>query len=207
LIIIIDTGTGNLASIKNMLHRCGIDSKIAKSPEEASKASSLILPGVGAFDNAMQVLNSKGWTGFIRNSVLDKEIPILGICLGMQLLTRSSEEGTMEGLGVVDADTKRFNETEMIDTRLIPHMGWNLISKKKDEGFFEFENEEERFYFVHSYHVVCDNKDDILTTTNYGYEFVSSFKRGNVTGVQFHPEKSHKFGFNFFKNYFLREGQ
>jgi len=207
LIVIIDTGTANVASIQNMLHRCGVKSVLAKKPEDAYSASKLILPGVGSFDNAMTVLTENRWIEFIQNFVIDERKPILGICLGMQLLTRGSEEGIIPGLNLINADTRRFDEKKMVSSHLIPHMGWNLVSKQKDMGLFDTDDKEERFYFVHSYHVICDNDEDVLTTTNHGYEFVSSFKKGNITGVQFHPEKSHKFGFNFFKKFLAEDFQ
>lgn len=162
-------------------------------------ADKIILPGVGAFDTGMKNLLRLGLISVIEEKVLKEKTPILGICLGMQLMTIKSEEGQMKGLGLINAVTKRFNLSEGYR---VPHMGWNTVSiQKKSKLFLGMENQENRFYFVHSYYVECFDKEDILTLTNYGISFVSSFERDNSLGLQFHPKKSHKFGMRLFKNF------
>lgn len=200
MIIIIDYGMGNLGSIKNMLKKVGADFKLSSSVDDIRNASKLILPGVGSFDKGIQNLKEYGYFDLIKEKVIKENTPILGICLGMQLLGKSSEEGVENGFGFVDAIAKKFSFEE--ETKLkVPHMGWNVINIKKDNNLYEGIDREQRFYFVHSFAINCFDKNDILTTTNFGYEFVSSFQKNNIIGAQFHPEKSHKFGINFFKNF------
>jgi len=159
----------------------------------------LVIPGVGKFDYAMCQIESLGLRKALDQSALVRKIPILGICLGMQLMTCSSEEGQLPGLCWVKADTRMIDGKS--DKLLIPHMGWNLVNIKKYSPYFDDDFMEYRFYFVHSYAVHCDNPADVLTTTRYAGEFVSSFSTGNLVGVQFHPEKSHKFGANFMRRF------
>jgi len=199
MISIVDCGIGNVSSLINIIQKVGGDAQIISSPEQIKDAESLILPGVGAFDNAMKILESNGWVEPLYQHAMIEKKPILGVCLGMHLFTRCSQEGLSKGLGFIEADTIHFSINNMNDRRSIPHMEWNTINVQKENGFFGLDEPESRFYFVHSYHVVCDNQCDILTTTNYGYKFTSSFQRDNIIGVQFHPEKSHKFGYKFFK--------
>lgn len=201
MIIIIDYGMGNLGSILNMLKKIGASAIVSSSLEEIRKAEKLILPGVGAFDNGMKNLNDRGLTVVLREQVIEKGKPILGICLGMQLLTKRSEEGRTEGLGWIDAETVRFRFGEAQEGLKIPHMGWNTVNVMKESPLFKDMSEDPRFYFVHSYHVVCNDPGDVLTTTYYGYDFTSSVQRENMTGVQFHPEKSHKFGMRLLENW------
>jgi len=201
MIIIIDYGMGNLGSILNMLKKIGAEAIISSSPQDISRADKLILPGVGAFDAGLKNLDERGLIPVLQNLVIKKKIPILGICLGMQLMTKSSEEGSRPGFGWIDATTVRFKFGKEEQNLKIPHMGWNVIQWRKESVLFKDMPEEPRFYFVHSYHAVCNDKEDILATTNYGYDFVSAFQKGNIIGVQFHPEKSHKFGMQVLRNF------
>lgn len=197
MIVVIDYGMGNLGSIANMIKKVGHKCIITSDLEEIKKASKLILPGVGSFDNGMRNLAELGMIEILNQKVLIEKTPILGICLGMQLMTKSSEEGKLAGLGWLDAQTKKF----VSDTLKIPHMGWNIIKHQKSSHLFDECESEKRFYFVHSYCVSCNNQEDILANTNYTQDFVSSFEKDNVIGVQFHPEKSHKFGMSLLKNF------
>jgi len=202
MITIIDYGMGNLGSVKNMFKKIGEESIISSKKEDIEKATKILLPGVGAFDNAMKNLDDLGLIEIINKKVLVEKTPIMGICLGMQLLTKGSEEGQREGFGFIDAYAKRFDFSSFDNSLPIPHMGWNKVFlQKKSQLLQEGEERENRFYFVHSFAVNCENREDILTTTNYGYDFVSSFEKNNIIGCQFHPEKSHKFGMKLFKNF------
>jgi glutamine amidotransferase len=200
MITIIDYGMGNLGSIANMIKKVGGKSIITSDINEIKNAKKIVLPGVGAFDNAVENLKKFDLWNLLKNKIFIEKVPIMGICLGMQLLTKGSEEGNLEGLGCINAYTKKF---KFEDNKLkIPHMGWNIVKLQKKSLLFEgMEKQENRFYFVHSYAVECYEKEDILTTTYYGYEFVSSFEKENIIGCQFHPEKSHKFGMKLFKNF------
>ena len=200
MITIIDYGMGNLASIANMIKKTGGSSIITSDKNKIEKAEKLILPGVGAFDHAVENLKRLDLWEVIRKKALNEKVPIMGICLGMQLLTNGSEEGNLSGLSLINAYTKRFRFSN--DKLKIPHIGWNtVILKKKSKLFTGMETQENRFYFVHSYAVECEEENDILTTTCYGYEFVSSFEKDNIIGCQFHPEKSHKFGMKLIENF------
>lgn len=191
---------GNLGSIKNMLKKIEVESEITSDLTKIKQATKLILPGVGAFDNGMENIKKMGLLPVLNDLVLKKKVPVLGICLGMQLMTRKSEEGILSGLGWIEADTKRF--VFPAETNLkIPHMGWNNIKVIKKELISKNLNNSSRFYFVHSYHAVCDKEKDILFQTNYGYDFTSAFSQDNIIGVQFHPEKSHKFGMTLLENF------
>lgn len=201
MIVIIDYGMGNLGSIVNMLKKVGVKAIISADPAVIEQANKLILPGVGAFDNGMKHLNDLNLVPPLNYKVLVEKIPILGICLGAQLLTQRSEEGGLSGLGWIEADTVRFKFNQT-DARLkIPHMGWNLLNIYQSHPLFTDMYEEPRFYFVHSYHFTCRNEADVLAKTLYGYEFTSVIGRENIMGTQFHPEKSHKFGLKILKNF------
>jgi len=197
MITIIDYGMGNLGSIANMVKKVGGQSFITSDLNEIKKATKLILPGVGSFDNGMSKLRELDLIDILNKKVLEDKVPIMGICLGMQLMTNFSEEGKLVGLGWIDAQSKKF----VSDKLKIPHMGWNIIYQKKVSKLFDELTSEKRFYFVHSYCVSCNKEEDILTKTSYVHDFVSSFERENIIGVQFHPEKSHKFGMALFKNF------
>jgi glutamine amidotransferase len=198
MITIIDYGMGNLGSIKNMLKKIGVVSEITNDIEIILNAEKIILPGVGAFDKAIQNLSKLKLIEPLNKKALEDKVPILGICLGMQLLAKSSEEGKHAGLGWIDGKVLRFN----IDNSLkVPHMGWNIIVQKKDSPLMIDMYKDPRFYFVHSYYFKCNNESDILSTTNYGGEFTSAVSKDNIYGVQFHPEKSHKFGMKLLENF------
>ncbi len=204
MISILNYGMGNLASIQNMFKKVGTSSRQITTADEIDAAQALVIPGVGKFDHAINQLESMKLRGALDKAALVRKIPILGICLGMQLMTRGSEEGQLPGLGWVKADTRLIDGANY--NLCVPHMGWNLITIKKDSPYFNDASMEYRFYFVHSYAVHCDNAADILTTTEYAGDFVSSFSVGNFVGVQFHPEKSHKFGADFFYRFAVRNG-
>lgn len=197
MIVIIDYGMGNLGSIANMIKKVGSQCIITSDLEKIKNATKLILPGVGSFDNGMKNLKELGMIEVLNQKILIEKTPILGICLGMQLMTKSSEEGSLPGLEWIDARTEKF----VSDNLKIPHMGWNIIRHQKESKLFDALEDEKRFYFVHSYRVSCNHKEDILTHTNYTQDFVSSFEKENIIGVQFHPEKSHKFGMSLIKNF------
>lgn len=204
MITIIDYGAGNLGSIKNMIRKIGFDAKISSKVEDILDANKLILPGVGSFNFGMEQLNKSGLIDALNVKVLEEKTPIMGICLGVQLFTNQSEEGDLKGLSWFDAETVKFNFNDSNKLK-IPHMGWNEIIKKKDSKLLQDINLDSRFYFVHSYHLKCKDQNDSLLETNYGYNFVSAIEKKNIVGVQFHPEKSHKFGMkilnNFIQNY------
>ena len=199
MISIVDYGIGNIGSIENMLKKVGIDVEIINSPNALEKTKKIILPGVGAFDDGMKLLKNNNWIEILNRKVLIEKIPVLGICLGMQLMTKSSEEGVEAGLGWVDAIVKKF-KFENKDIK-IPHMGWNDVIPNKDSEFLFNLNEGARFYHVHSYFVSLNQNEGILAETNYGGKFTSAFNFDNIYGVQFHPEKSHKYGKQLLLNF------
>ena len=191
---------GNLGSIQNMLRKVGCNSIITDNVEKISKAEKIILPGVGSFDRAMKNLNAMNIISVLNKKILEEHIPVLGICLGMQLLAKKSDEGAVPGLGYLDAEVKKFIFEDSIKLR-IPHMGWNTIEIEKLHLLLDELDNNSRFYFVHSYHIVCQNRKDVLASTDHGYKFTSAVAKGNILGVQFHPEKSHKFGMKLLKNF------
>lgn len=200
-IVIINYGMGNLGSIQNMLKYIGIESIISSNVTDIENADKLVLSGVGAFDSGMRNISDLGFISVLNNKVLNDKTPILGICLGMQLFAKSSEEGKLSGLGWIDADTIKFNFDNEFGKLKIPHMGWNLVNVQRDSVLFKDMLEESRFYFVHSYHLDCKEEEETVSTTNYGYDFPSAIEKENIFGVQFHPEKSHKFGMRILKNF------
>ena len=199
MIYIVDYGLGNLASIKNMFKHIDIrDVKITSDKSELEQAEKIILPGVGAFDNGMQHLEKYDLLDVLNKKALIEKIPFLGICLGMQLMTKGSEEGQLSGLGWFDAQTLRFNDN---NTLKIPHMGWNYINSRQNGKIFVKKDKRYRFYFVHSYYVKCKNDEHVMFETNYGIKFHSGIKKENLIGMQFHPEKSLHFGMDIFRNF------
>jgi glutamine amidotransferase len=200
MIAIIDFDMGNLGSIHNMLSRLGFDSEITSDLDRIRDAEKLILPGVGAFDMAMANLAERGMIPVLNDLVLKRKVTVLGICLGMQLLSHRSEEGKIPGLGWIDAETIRFKFDPEQNLR-IPHMGWNTVDIQQESCLFKDMHEKPRFYFVHTYHVKCESEETVLTTTHYGFDFTSSIVKDNVYGAQFHPEKSHKFGMKILQNF------
>jgi glutamine amidotransferase len=201
MIVIIDYGLGNLRSIQNMLGVAGSPALISSDIVEIEKAEKLILPGVGAFDKAIGNIEALGLRPVLERAALIEKKPILGICLGMQLLTRCSEEGKLEGLGFIDGETVRFSLNADGGSLKIPHMGWNTVQLRKPSRLFENMPWPARFYFVHSYHVILRHEDGGVGTTVHGREFVSVIEKDNICGVQFHPEKSHKYGLRLLQNF------
>jgi len=194
MIAIVDAGLGNIAAIATMLRRLGHPARIAKDPAELDGASHAILPGVGAFDRGKTLLDQGGFIPAL-TALRDRGQPILGICLGMQLLTRRSDEGQLPGLGWIPGETLRFDLDAQARQRLrIPHMGWNHIQVLQSEPLFDGHQEDRRFYFIHSYRVSCEDPHDIVATAWHGHDFVAVFRRATVLGTQFHPEKSHRHG-------------
>jgi len=191
---------GNIGSIINMLKKIGYEAKISNNIDEINNADKLILPGVGSFDNGMKNLKEFDLIDILNKKVLEDKTPIIGICLGMQLITNRSEEGNLPGLGWIDAETVKFKFGEENEKLKIPHMGWNTVIPQNNSNLFNG-LEEPRFYFVHSYHVVCKNNVDIIGKTNYGHNFNSVINKDNIYGAQFHPEKSHKYGMLLLKNF------
>lgn len=197
---IVDYGMGNLGSVVNMFKRVGAPCEVAQELDKISKAKKILLPGVGAFDNAMARINSTGMREVLNDKALKEKVPILGICLGMQLLTNGSEEGKQPGLGWINANTFAFKK-RIAPALKVPHMGWNLVNISKSCELTAHFNGEVRFYFVHSYFVRTEHPEDSMMKTNYGIEFDSALHHDNIFGAQFHPEKSHKFGMQLFENF------
>lgn len=197
-IVVVDYGMGNLGSILNMFKRIGVKAAATSDPNEISRAEKLLLPGVGAFDAAMSRIHDRGLRNVLDHKATVERVPVLGICLGMQLLTRSSEEGNLAGLGWLAASAHRFPSN---GTLKVPHMGWNLTTKGKVDPLTKDLPADARFYFVHSYYVRADLEEDVVLHSNYGLPFVSAIGRSNIWGAQFHPEKSHKFGMKLLENF------
>ena len=191
MITIVDYGMGNLESIRNMLRRVGVRAAITGDPGAVGEAEKLLLPGVGSFDAAMREIDARGLREVLDRKALADRVPILGICLGMQLMARGSEEGALPGLGWVDADVLRFPSDLGLK---VPHMGWNLVTATRPSPLTAGLPEESRFYFVHSYYVRADRREDAVLTAHYGVTFAAAVEAGNIYGAQFHPEKSHRFG-------------
>ena len=197
MIAIINYGMGNLGSIANMIKKVGYNSIITSDKNEILSAEKLVLPGVGSFDNGISNINELGLFNILDKKVTKDKTPILGICLGMQLMTKKSEEGNLKGFGWFNAETKKINQKNL----KIPHIGWNTIKLTKKSQLINSQLEEYRYYFVHSYYVKCKKSENILATTTYGENFTSMINEENIYGVQFHPEKSHHFGMEILKNF------
>jgi glutamine amidotransferase len=192
MIVVVDYEAGNMSSVVNMLRKVGASAKISREPEEILSADKLCLPGVGHFDYGMKRIRSLNLIEPLNEFVCKMKKPILGICLGAQMLGKGSEEGGSPGLGWIDMYCNRFPQNDVLK---VPHMGWNTISVKNDSPLFSKEvDRDTRFYFVHSYYIKCNEVGDIIATTNHGVEFVSVVQRENIMGTQFHPEKSHRYG-------------
>jgi imidazole glycerol-phosphate synthase subunit HisH len=199
LIVIVDHGMGNLGSVHNMLRKIGADGVRSADPETIRHADKLILAGIGAFDGAAERLAELGLVDLLNEMVLDRKVPVLGVCLGMQLMARSSEEGSQTGLGWLDADVQRFSFPS--GTHLpVPHMGWQVVEPTRPSPLFNCDGEV-RFYFSHAYHLVCHDPADVVATATYGYPFAAAVHRGNILGTQFHPEKSHVFGADVYRRF------
>lgn len=201
MICIIDYGAGNLGSIANMLRKVGKTGIITSDINKIADADKLILPGVGRFDYGMGKLVESGLIEILNKKVKQDKIPILGICLGAQLMTKSSEEGIKPGLGWFDAQVKKFNFSGVNSSLRIPHMGWNQVTVNKQTPLILNLPTEPRFYFVHSYFMESNHPSDVMLTSVYGKEFVSGLNKENIYAVQFHPEKSHKYGLKLFQNF------
>ncbi|EAY29763.1 imidazole glycerol phosphate synthase subunit HisH [Microscilla marina] len=198
MITIIDYGIGNLGSVFNMFKKIGAKAKVTSNLSEIEQAEKLLLPGVGAFDKAMTKINEGRLREVLDYKALEQKVPLLGICLGMQLLTESSEEGKIPGLGWIPAKTIAFKKENNLK---VPHMGWNEVKVAQECPLVKDLPEEPRFYFVHSYYVQCDHNENVLLKTHYAHNFDSAIWKDNIYGAQFHPEKSHKFGMKLFDNF------
>lgn len=198
-IAIADFGIGNFKSVKRLFEHIGLEAEIVREPEKIAGCHRLVLPGVGAYDAGMAAIVDGGWKDVLDHLALERKVPILGICLGMQLLCRGSEEGKRSGLGWVPADVVAF---KLKGTGLkVPHMGWATITPTQPNLLLPLDEEEQRFYHTHKYHAVCDSPDNVLGTSHYGYDFPSVIRNDNVFGTQFHPEKSHRYGMALLKRF------
>ena len=199
--VVIDYDLGNVGSLLNMLKKAGVQAKLSGDPEVIRRATRLFLPGVGAFDNGMANLDRLGIRPAMQEAVLERNVPILGICLGFQLLTKSSEEGVLPGLGWLDAETIALRKISGLPDLRVPHMGWSRANPR-DPSLFAGLEDDARFYFVHTYAVNEETcRDSILATADYGCRFVASAGKGHIAGVQFHPEKSHRYGLMLLQNF------
>jgi len=201
MITIVDYGLGNIRAFVNVYKRLNINVKTAHHPDDLKDASKIILPGVGAFDYAMQLLNNSGMRMELEKQVIEKKIPVLGICVGMQMLARSSEEGVLPGLGWIDGTVKRFHSNPQNYKTRLPHMGWNTIMPVRQNALLEGFDDTARFYFLHSYYFMCNNESDVIARSEYGEQFASGINNSNIYGIQFHPEKSHLNGIRLLDNF------
>jgi len=201
MITIVDYGLGNIRAFVNVYERLNILTKIAHNAEDLKGATKIILPGVGSFDYAMSQLNSSGMRDELEKQVLLNKVPVVGICVGMQMLGKSSDEGKLPGLGWIDGSVKLFDSSLIPFTTRLPHMGWNTMKRVKETPLLNGFDEESRFYFLHSFYFECNNNDDIISTTEYGITYASAINCDNVFGIQFHPEKSHSNGIQLLHNF------
>jgi imidazole glycerol-phosphate synthase subunit HisH len=201
MITIINYGLGNIKAFVNVYSRLNIKTKIANTASDLIDCEKLILPGVGSFDYAMELLNASGLRDELEKQVLMNRIPIMGVCVGLQMLAKSSDEGTLPGLGWIDGHVKIFDPKNMPYKIRLPHMGWNNIFQVKKSKVLAGIDREARFYFLHSYYFSCNNSEDKISVSEYGAKFTSAINRENIYGVQFHPEKSHNNGIKLLKNF------
>jgi glutamine amidotransferase len=201
LIAIIDYGLGNVLAFQNVYKRLDIPAMIARSPTDLAVANRLILPGVGAFDHAMSLFEQSGMRGPVEEMVRRGGVPVLGVCVGMQILADGSEEGHLAGLGWIPGRVRKLEFNGALPTARLPHMGWNDVRPKGDSPLFRELQTEARFYFLHSYHFVPRSEKSVVAVTHYGIEIACAVGSENVYGVQFHPEKSHHFGSQLLKNF------
>ena len=201
MISIIDYGLGNILAFVNIYKKLNISAGIVTTSEQLKTAEKIILPGVGSFDWAMTRLKDSGMRDTLDHLVLEKKVPVLGICVGMQMMANRSDEGEMEGLGWIDAEVKKFDETNFIQATHLPHMGWNDVTPVKTSCLFSQLENDARFYFLHTYYLSHKTQEQVLAQTDYSGLFTSSVHRENVYGVQFHPEKSHRWGVQLLKNF------
>lgn len=204
MLVIIDYGVGNLASIRNMLKKVGSDAIISSDEDTIRAADKLILPGVGAFDTCAEKLRESSLIPLLNSKVLEQKTPVIGVCVGMQLLMEGSEEGALPGLGWIKGRVVKFRQESLPAELKIPHMGWTDVIIRKSSRLFEDMFPEPRFYFVHSYFAQPAHTSDILAQAVYGASFTAAVEHENIAGVQFHPEKSHKFGMKLFENFVSR---
>ena len=200
-VVIVDYGMGNLHSLFRVFTRLQIQAIISCDPKEISEASHVVLPGVGHFDYAMNKFNESGMVESVTDLVMSKSVPVLGICVGMQMLATYSEEGKLPGLNWINADVKKIDSSLLTQTTRLPQMGWNDILVDNNNPLFHNLKEAPRYYFLHSYYFNCKNNDDTIATSIYGNKFTCAVNHKNIYGVQFHPEKSHHFGIQLLKNF------
>lgn len=200
MLVIVDYGVGNLNSIQNMFKKTGVSSIISSNIDDIKSGTKILLPGMGHFDNCMKRFNQSGLRQVIEKRVFDEKIPLLGICVGLQMFMESSEEGTEAGLGWIKGRTIRFVQDKMDSSLKVPNMGWNIINSTKESLLLK-DLQHARFYFAHSFHVEVDNPADELANCVYGYQYTCAVERDNLYGVQFHPEKSHRYGMQLLKNF------
>jgi len=199
MVLIPNLSIGNFASVLRMIQKAGGEARLVDSPSDLRGADKIILAGIGAFDNGMTSLRDGGWTDALNEAALERKVPVLGICLGMQLMLQSSEEGNMPGLGWVEGEVRRLRPPP--DSGLkVPHMGWNTVTVTRENELFPAEDDQ-RFYFVHSYYADCAQTDVVVATSQHGSPFTAALKKDNIYGVQFHPEKSHRFGMAILRNF------
>ncbi len=205
MIIVVDYNTGTVGSVLNMLKKVGAKCDVSRDPDVLRKADKLVLPGVGAFDEAMRTLHDYGLYDVLNEEVVEKRKPILGVCLGAQLMTKRSEEGLLPGFGWLNAHLVRFKPSAEGQKIRVPHMGWNSVTPEGNGGgIFDGVPQPMRFYFVHSYHMVADEPGIEIGSTVHGYKFTSALASKNVVSLQFHPEKSHKYGLQIYRNFVER---
>lgn len=201
MIAIINYGLGNIRAFANVYKNLNIPCKIATKTDDLKNAAKIMLPGVGAFDCAMQLLQKSGMRGSLDELVLQRNIPVLGICVGMQIMAFSSEEGNLPGLGWIQGEVKKINTSKLAQKTHLPHMGWNNVNPIQDTGLFQDIKSGSRFYFLHSYYFDCYDNQDVIAITDYGDQFACAVNSDNIYGVQFHPEKSHQNGIQLLKNF------
>ena len=200
MVHIVNYGVGNLASIYNMLKKIGVEAKITQDSAELQSSSRIILPGIGAFDHCMQQFNASGLRPIVEEKALNSNIPVLGVCVGCQMLMEQSEEGKEKGLGWIKGKVVRFNKDKLPAEYKIPHMSWSDVQPTQGQPLYR-DLDNPRFYFVHSYHIEAADPTLVTATAEYGYRFVASVGKQNIQGVQFHPEKSHRFGMKIYQNF------
>lgn len=201
MIALIDYGVGNIYAFQNVYKRLNIQTKIAKSANDLKGVDKLILPGVGSFDYAMTQLNNSGMREKLDELVLEQKMPVIGICVGMQMMANGSDEGKLDGLKWIDASVKKFDVSTIKYITKLPHMGWNDVNPIKNHPLFIGLEQDALFYFLHSFYFLCNNDQDSIAKSEYGINFTSSVNHNNIYGIQFHPEKSHHYGEKLLYNF------